>query len=123
MPALAKEIEAMGWRTNLKIAEAQATIGLKPARGREAELLREMSDAAFTLIKVIELESSGIRDGDGRWYGSDAMAGTARDLVGIIKAYLERSRGEEPLPGDALRAGDNTDNLAALRKRRELWMR
>jgi hypothetical protein len=49
-----------------------------------------MSDMAFALIKVIELERSGIRDGDGFWSGSDPMGGIARDLASLIEEYERR---------------------------------
>ena len=52
-----------------------------------AELLEKMSNAAFDLIKIIELERSGIRDGDGHWSGTDVMGHTTRELVSIIAAY------------------------------------
>jgi len=84
----------MGMRRDAEIKERQALIGLKPAVGRQAELLRAMSDAAFTLIKVIELEHSGIRDGDGFWSGADGMGGTIGKLVAIIDAYEQEWREE-----------------------------
>jgi hypothetical protein len=83
----------MGMRRELEIAERQALIGLKPATRRQAELLEKMSNAAFELIKVIELERSGIRDGDGYWSG-DPMGRTARQLVTIINLY-EQCRDED----------------------------
>jgi hypothetical protein len=66
-----------------------------------------MSDAAFALIKVIELEQSGIRDGDGSWSGSDVLGGTMRDLVGLIERLDQLDRGKwslksEPLTDDEL---------------------
>ena len=45
--------------------QKEAEIMIEPATGERAELLRQMSDAAFALIKVIELDLSGIRDGNG----------------------------------------------------------
>jgi hypothetical protein len=78
----------MGMRTELEIAAWQKASGIRPATGREEELLRKISDAAFELIKVIELHRSGIRDGDGHWHGSHVMGGTAQKLVDIIEKYL-----------------------------------
>jgi hypothetical protein len=46
-----------------------------------------MSDTASDLIKIIELERSGIRQGDGYWYGSDLMGGITDDMVNIIESY------------------------------------
>jgi hypothetical protein len=79
----------MGSRTDAEIAAWQKRAGIEPATGERAELLRRMSDAAFELIKIIELERSGIRDGDGGWHGSDVVGGTMRDLVGLIERFLE----------------------------------
>jgi hypothetical protein len=75
----------MGAHTDYAIASWQ---GISPATGGTADILRRMSDTAFELIKIIELEKSGIRDGDGFWHGSDALGGTARDLVAIIDEFL-----------------------------------
>ncbi|MDT3382508.1 hypothetical protein RNI52_34600 [Labrys neptuniae] len=46
-----------------------------------------ISETAFKLIKAIELEKSGIRDGDGAWHGSDPLLAYGMDLVrGLLKA-------------------------------------
>jgi hypothetical protein len=97
-----QEEAPMGAMTEANIAAWQKASGLEPSP--EQELLGKMSDAAFELIKVIELERSGIRDGDGYWHGSDAMGGTAQDLVRIIEEY-ETAKGEKwkakhPMPDD-----------------------
>jgi hypothetical protein len=61
----------------------------KPSE-KEAELLRKMSDKAFELIKLIELELSGLRGGDGYWHylGGEVMDGAAADLGALIERYL-----------------------------------
>jgi hypothetical protein len=74
--------------TEIIIAAWQQANGITPASGQKAELLHRMSGLAFELIKIIELESSGIRDGDGHWHGSDAMGGRAHELGCIIAEYL-----------------------------------
>ncbi len=82
----------MGMMRNMEIAQRQAAAGIVP--GQPADLLRKMSDTAFELIKIIELELSGIRDGDGFWSGSDPMGGTARELANLIRRYESfRDRG------------------------------
>jgi hypothetical protein len=91
--------DEMGMRRDAKIAGWQKAYGIKPPTGDEAHILRRMSDAAFELIKVIQLELSGIRDGDGYWSGSDAMGGTAQNLVDVINEF-ERCR-SRMLPKDA----------------------
>jgi hypothetical protein len=70
----------MGLMTEATIVAWQKQAGIEEATGAKAELLKLMSDTAFHLIKVIELERSGIRDGDGYWHGSDAMRGIAEEM-------------------------------------------
>jgi hypothetical protein len=67
----------MGMRRDADIAEWQRKSGLRPSE--QQDLLRQMSDAAYALIKIIALERSGIRDRDGYWSGSDVVGGTAGD--------------------------------------------
>ena len=83
----------MGQRRNAEIEVWQRASGLKPSK--QHALLREMSDAAFDLIKVIELERSGIRDGDGCWSGSDPMGGIARGLASLIEEYERRMTAQD----------------------------
>jgi hypothetical protein len=75
----------MGQRRNAEIEAWQRAFGLKPSE--QHALLREMSDTAFALIKVIELERSGIRDGDGCWSGSDPVGGITSRLASLIEEY------------------------------------
>jgi hypothetical protein len=77
----------MGMMTDLAIASWQEEHGIEPARGERAKLLREISELAFDLIKIIELEQSGIRDGNGRWHGSDPVHGTMRDMVKAFEKH------------------------------------
>ena len=71
----------MGMRTTEQIENFQKEAGINPAQGERAQLLDELSQKAYDLIRVIELESSGIRDGDGYWHGSDAFGGTVEGLI------------------------------------------
>jgi hypothetical protein len=64
----------MGANSDAEIAAWQAKVGIKPATGKYLERLDEVSEWAFELIKTIELEKSGIRDGRGVWCGSDALS-------------------------------------------------
>jgi hypothetical protein len=84
----------MGINTDRRIQAWQEKAGIEPATGKDAADLRELSKRAFELIKVIELELSGIRDGDGRWHGSDAMGGTLSDIAELCNRILERQRQE-----------------------------
>jgi hypothetical protein len=67
-----------GWQEN-------AGIYLPPRA--EAELLRQISDEAFELIKVIVLELSGIRDGDGGWSGTDVIGGLVAGMAQLCNEY------------------------------------
>ena len=57
--------------------------------GRRAEILRRISDAAFEAIKAIELELSGIRDGDGLWHGSGVIDAVTGQLAALCSIYAE----------------------------------
>ena len=80
----------MGQMTDAKIAGWQKWADIDPATGEYREKLEKISQAAFELIKVVELERSGIRDGDGYWYGSDAMCGTMQDIWPSTSGYTGR---------------------------------
>ena len=56
-----------------RIAEFQRQAGLEPATGRCAELIEQMKQKAVLLLEILVLEKTGIRDGDGRWTGTDVM--------------------------------------------------
>ena len=70
----------MGQMTDARIAAWQETHGIEAAEGARAEKLRELSRLAYELIRMIELEMSGIRDGDGAWHGSDPLDGTVLQI-------------------------------------------
>jgi hypothetical protein len=78
----------MGTMSDMQTAEWQEAAGIKPATGERASLLSKMSNTAFDLIRIIEREMSGIRDGDGGWHGSDVMGGVTSDLADLIEEYL-----------------------------------
>ena len=80
----------MGFRTDARIADWQEKSGIKPPTGKRAELLRKLSSAAFETIQIIELELSGVRDGDGYWHGSDAI-GYAIDELARLCERLQRA--------------------------------
>ena len=70
----------MGSMTDANLAAFAEHTGIQPAKGERANTLDAMSRHAFDLIKIIELEASGIRDGDGYWHGSDPLGGTVNDI-------------------------------------------
>jgi hypothetical protein len=79
----------MGSRTDADLAAFQKRTGINPATGERAQILRQLQNVAFEAIKIIELETSGIRDGDGYWHGSDIVGGTISDLVGLCNRLNE----------------------------------
>jgi hypothetical protein len=85
------------WDATLTLQLGKSRPGSSPQR--ESRLLQELSQAAFELIKAVELERSGIRDGNGRWIGSDGMGGQIEEVARIGASYLatwqaERERAE-----------------------------
>jgi hypothetical protein len=79
----------MGYATELQIEAWQKAAGIKTAA--QAQLLRTISDKAFEMIKVIELDISGIRDGDGYWHGGDVMGGTMSGMIKLCQQYMDAS--------------------------------
>jgi hypothetical protein len=83
----------MGSCPDAEIMEFQETVGNEPPCGDDAVILRKASDLAFDLIKVIELELSGIRDGNGYWCCSpnpvDGMMGDLSWLHEQRKALMD----------------------------------
>jgi hypothetical protein len=79
----------MGMRTDAAIEAWQKQAGIEPATQERAWPLDDMSRAAFVLIKIIELEKSGIRDGDGTWHGSDAVGGVVQELIDAYRRFDE----------------------------------
>jgi hypothetical protein len=77
----------MGQITEARIAEWQRRAGIEPAHGETWDSLQRMSARAVDLVKIIELEKSGIRDGDGYWHGCDPIAETMRDLLAAFSAW------------------------------------
>ncbi len=89
----------MGAGRNSDIECFQKYAGLEPASGQRLELLRRMQQVAFDLIKILELEISGIRDGDGYWGFSDPVSGTVREL-GTLEHELEETTNDMPVQLD-----------------------
>jgi len=58
--------------------------GIRDITGAHGEALNGLSDAAFELIKIIQLEKSGIRSGDGCWGPSDVFGTVVEDLLGAV---------------------------------------
>lgn len=65
----------MGQQTDARLAAFADRTGIHPATGRRRAWLARAKRAAIELYRVLILEESGIRDGDGSWHGSDAVEG------------------------------------------------
>ena len=94
----------MGQVGDARISAWQKAAGIEPATGTTLARLTEMQELAFELIRIIELERSGIRDGDGGWYGSDPLGGGVQRLSELWQLF-KRDR-EEALTRLASQAED-----------------
>ena len=65
----------MGASRNSQLEVFAQRTGVRPAHGERLEVLLHLSEEAFELIKMVELEISGIRDGDG-----DPLCGCTRSI-------------------------------------------
>ena len=74
----------MGIR-EFQIKQFETQTGIKSARGAEANVLDRLSNLAYQLIKVVELERCGIRDGDGFW-GSDVIGSICKEIYNMDRA-------------------------------------
>lgn len=96
----------MGTMTNAAIAKWQEESGIEPARGDRAEMLKRVAELAAEIIALTALETSGIRDGDGYWHGSDPLDGYIRDLYGLWTTFDHNSNkfgpGCKPVPLSSL---------------------
>ena len=95
----------MGQITDERIAAWQQAAGIEPATGAQLERLEEMQEEGVNLIRIIELERSGIRDGDGSWHGSDPLGGTVLRLSELWQLFnhdrekpVETVEGVGPVP-------------------------
>ena len=66
--------------------------GPSAASGRHAELLVDLQNAAASLTKLVELELTGVCDGQGFWIGSDPLLDTTRKLVNIAEQRVSEFR-------------------------------
>jgi hypothetical protein len=91
-------------RTDSNIRIFQEQTGITPAGPELHEAYEQLSKAAFELIKIIPLEASGIRCGDGVWYGGDPFIDILHEVRNAAKracelrhAELEAARAKEAL--------------------------
>jgi hypothetical protein len=104
----------MGWRNDVTIAAWQKNAGIKP--GEDPSLLIEISKTAFELIKIMELERSGIRDGNGCWHGSDSVGGIISDMRELFDRLYPREA--ECSSADDMWFRENTGFKSAAEARR-----
>ena len=83
-------------------------VGIEPATGARAEALAELSRLASDLIRVIDLERSGVRDGDGSWRGRNALDNANDNLVAACLLLPDDAETE-----DAKRRGEEACALLA----------
>ena len=76
----------MGIMADLEIERWQKKCGIGPATGKYLSSLDALSRFAYDLIRIIELEKPGIRDGHGYWSGSDVIGGYCDDGTRLLAA-------------------------------------
>jgi hypothetical protein len=82
----------MGIGADAKIAAWQDDCGIEPTTGERAKLLNELSYQAYETIKMIQLEGSGIRGGNGKWQGTDEFYATISSLGCCCEYLMEYDR-------------------------------
>jgi hypothetical protein len=95
------------------------TAEITPATGARAQVLDLMSEAAFAMIKIVEQERSGIRDGDGTWHGHDVMADMAREMAEVCFRLLAMGAGSTDAVLDGIRQWETRKEVEA-RSRRDI---
>ena len=77
----------MAQQSDARTKEFAEQTGIHAAEGEKASILKELSRQAYELIKIVELERCGIRDGAGSWYGCDPLGGTAKEIEFLVDRY------------------------------------
>ena len=72
-------------RPSATIVDLTEPTGVRPATGKYAELLGDITHATNALLRLVEAERSGVCDGQGSWIGSDPLLGTARKLAALVE--------------------------------------
>src|SRR5262245_38641044 len=92
-------------RTRIEVFQRRA--GITPASNARAEILTRMQQLAFELIRLVELERAGIRDGDGQWSGCDPIRGVVAELMRVETADLREWRRDEARKSSSSRSRRN----------------
>lgn len=72
-------------RPSATIVDLTESTGVRPATGKYAELLGDITHAANALLRLVEAERSGVCDGQGFWNGSDPILDATRKLVSLAE--------------------------------------
>lgn len=76
-----------------KAAKLLKAAGIKPAKGKQKELLEQIIDVAVgednDAIGCVKAELSGERDGDGHWHGSDAVSAAINELRNACQEWID----------------------------------
>jgi hypothetical protein len=80
----------MGMLTDMRTAQWQREVGIELPPPARAKILYALSGEAVHLIKLVTLELSGIRDGDGRWCASNPLTGM-KDILDDLFDGLDES--------------------------------
>lgn len=97
-------------RFGCKMYQPQTPTTPKRADALRTHELERLQNLAFDLIKVCELEKSGIRDGDGHWYGCDPLRELARKIGAFTIPPIDEPERRIVVP--AGRSGAAMDQIA-----------
>jgi hypothetical protein len=81
----------MGRAQSDAIRRWQEEAGIEPVTGPKADILGEMVTEATALIAAVQAEGSGLRAGDGNWYGCFPVAELVFKLEGLLAEYEDRN--------------------------------
>ncbi len=107
------EMTEQEWRAEVKRRKAD----IEPATGDYAKALNQLSEAAYKAIKIIELERSGIRDGDGFWHDGEHMFS---HVIGGLTVWCQRVQDiKDEIMGGPLPWGERWEESCAQWERKQ----
>ena len=66
---------------------AKTTSAIRPATGPHDDVLMAMAEICSALLKLIELERSGVRHGEGYWVARDPIISETQRLVALVDQH------------------------------------
>ena len=63
------------------------TSAIRPATGPHDDVLMTMAEICSSLLKLIELEKSGVRHGEGYWVARDPIISETQRLVALVEQH------------------------------------